>query len=292
MKNNCVFLWILSVVVVFGTSFADAKDSIKWIRISFPPFLVIENNKVSGLAIDIENVLRENMPEYEHIFTDSNIKRLHALLEEGNPCACADYLIRTPAFEEKYYYSAYPAIITPTHRIVILKKNREKFGEGVRLSLKRLLEKPELKLGITADRSFGKEVDDILKTYAGAGNIYLHYSTTSIEGLIRMLLAGRVDYIIEYPPMVQYLEKQLGASDELAVYAIEEKAQLWTPGWVACTKNELGKRVIEKVDTILPGYILTEQFYQFAAQLVDVKLFPDFRDVYFKEMANPQPQKK
>lgn len=292
MKNNCVFLWILLLVAVFGNSFAEAKDSVRWIRISFPPFLVTEGEKASGLAIDVENVLRENMPEYEHTVTDSNIKRLHAALEEGNPCACADYLIRTPAFEEKYYYSAYPTIITPTHRIVILKKNREKFGEGVRLSLKGLLEKPELKLGITADRSFGKEVDDILKAYAGAKNIYLHYSTTSIEGLIQMLLSGRVDYIIEYPPMVQYLEKKLAVSDELAVYAIEEKAQLWTPGWVACTKNELGKKVIEKADTILPKYILTERFYQAATQLIDVKLFPDFRDVYFKEMGTPQPQKK
>ena len=292
MKKNCVFLSVLFLTVVFGTSFADAKDLVKWVRISFEPFLVIEGEKASGPAADIENVLRENMPEYEHTVTKSNIKRLHALLEEGNPCACAYYLIRTPAFEEKYYYSAYPAIIIPTHRIVILKKNREKFGEGVQLSLKRLLEKTELILGITADRSFGREVDDILKSYAGAKNIYPHYSATSIDGLIRMLLAGRVDYIIEYPPMVQYFEKKLGAADELAVYAIEEKAQMWTPGWVACTKNEQGKRVIEKADTILPGYTLTEHFYQKVTQCVDLKLFPDFRDVYFKEMATHQPQKK
>lgn len=126
----------------------------------------------------------------------------------------------------------------------------------------------------------------------GAENIYSHYTTTSIEGLTKMLLAERVDYIIEYPPMTQYVEKQLGITGDLAVYEIEEKSQMWTPGWVACTKNEQGKKVTDKANTILPGYIPTERFYQAATLWIDLKLFPDFRDVYFKEMKAYQPQTK
>ena len=292
MKNKYISLWVMVVIVLSMTSFANAKGTLHWIRIPLPPFLVTEGEKAVGIAIDIENVLRENMPEYEHTVINSSIKRLHSLLQTKKPCACADYLIRTPAFEEKFYYSAYPTIVTPTHRIIALKKNREKFGKGARLSLKRLLEKPELKLGVTADRSYGKNVDDILETYAGAGNIYLHYSTTSIEYLFKMLLLGRVDYLIEYPPIIQYTKRQLGITEELTSYEIEEKSQLWTTGWVACTKNEQGKRVTEKVNTILPKYLLTEPFYQKAVLLIDLKLFPDFRDLYLKEMKIQRPQAK
>jgi len=283
-----VWIWAL---VALGTSFAEAKEAINWVRISFPPFLVLEGDQASGLGVDIEKVLRQNMPEYEHGSTDSNIKRLHALLEKGAPCACADYLIRTPAFEDKYYYSSSPTMITPTHRIIALKRNREKFGAGGRLSLERLLEKRELRLGVAADRSFGTEIDDILKAHSGDKHIYKHYSLTSPEVMIQMLLAGRVDYIIEYPPIVQYFEKKLEITEELAIYAIEEKSQLWTTGWLACTKNEQGKQVIEKADTILPRFLLTERFYQAATHYIDLELFPEFRDMYFKEMSTPQPRK-
>lgn len=283
-----VWIWVM---VALGTSLAEAKETINWVRISFPPFLVLEDGQASGPGVDIEKVLRENMPEYEHGSTNSNIKRLHALLEKGDPCACADYLIRTPAFEDKYYYSTAPTMLTPTHRIITLKRNREKFGAGVRLSLERLLEKRALRLGVAADRSFGKEIDDILKAHSGVENIYAHYSPTSSEVLIQMLLAGRVDYIIEYPPIVQYFEKKLQITEELAIYAIEEKSQLWTTGWLACTKNEQGKQVIEKADTILPRFLLTEPFYQGAMQYIDMAVFPEFRDRYFQEMSTPQPRK-
>jgi len=261
------------------------------VRISYPPFLVIEGEQASGLGIDIEEVLREHMPEYAHISTDSNIKRLHALLDRGDPCACADYLIRTPAFEEKYHYSTFPTMLTPTHRIIILQRNREKFGAGGSLSLKRLIENTELKLGVAADRSFGKEIDDLLKAHSRVENIYTHYSLASSEVMVQMLLAGRVDYIIEYPPIVQYFEKKLQVTDTMAIYEIEEKSQLWTTGWLACTKNEQGKRVVEKADTILPGFLLTERFYQAATQYIDLENFPEFRDRYFKEMSTPRPRK-
>ncbi len=119
------------------------------------------------------------MPEYQHEAVLLPIKRFLKEMKEGKHYLFWG-LYKTPE-REKYLYYSIPCRISPPTMVVIRKGDLERFGGGETLSLKTLLKDRTLKFLMFDSISFGSGVDELLKEYEKAGNVYTEYRTDKMN---------------------------------------------------------------------------------------------------------------
>ena len=115
-----------------------------------------------------------------------------------------------------------------------------------RISFQSLLKEKQLKLGYVKDRSYGHILMAFIDKYKNKANTFLYEGQSFSTGLIKMMYADRIDYIIEYPWVAAYYRSRIsGKNDELVSLQIEElKDNQYIVAGVACTKNAWGKTII------------------------------------------------
>ena len=159
---------------------ANAKEKIIWPYICFYPIYICDNDKfVGGAGWEIYHLIWENMPEYKHEVVLLPVKRMLEEFKHGKHYLFWG-LYKTPE-REKYLYYSIPCRISPPTMVVIRKGDLERFGGGETLSLKTLLKDRTLKFLMFDSISFGSGVDELLKEYEKAGNVYTEYRTDKMN---------------------------------------------------------------------------------------------------------------
>ncbi|HNX60662.1 MAG TPA: transporter substrate-binding domain-containing protein, partial [Spirochaetota bacterium] len=115
------------------------------------------------------------------------------------------------------------------------------------VSIEKLLDDTRFDGGVMQKRSYG-EIDPLIKQYE---NKRILHTLSPNSDIIQMLLTGRLDYVIEIVSFANYRARQAGKENELRSYAIKEYSQPVLIAHVFCTKNEWGKKMIERINRIL-----------------------------------------
>jgi len=162
------------------------------------------------------------------------------------------------------------------------------FGNSQKISLANTLDNKKLKLGITQDRKFGGQIDEVLEKYKDNKNIHKRPARDLTKGLITMLLADRVDYILGYDWELQYLVKQFWSSkeaDELIFLPIQETTP-YLMSYIACAKTQWGKKVVDRIDDILRQEVPRAEYRQIWEQwMSNKKLYRQlYKEVFLKEI--------
>lgn len=275
---NITFLLLIIITICFIPSSLHAKDTITWLTFDFPPLRIIKGEQkgkgIGDMAVDF---LQERLTEYRHENTEVNLKRLFYIMKKEEK-VCTIGIIKTPQREEFLHYSI-PALIRPGLSIVINKDRMSVFGNPKKISLAKLIRNEDLKVGIVPKRSYTEAVDSILQRHKGQKNILVREGFDLASGLLKMLSRGHIDYIIEYPSQVLYISRQIDRSDQFYTIALEE-APSYTVSHVVCPKNRWGKRVIERMDTILKQGRPTPQYRSCIERWVEERRREEFREVY------------
>ena len=241
----------LIAVTIFPVMLS-AGESITWAEADFPPIWILKgSDKGNGILDGLTSIYEKNLPEYEHHHTTANIARILSMMKEGQNVCHAGILKSTD--RESFIYFSIPNAITSLHKIIV-KKSRinSLFGNSKDVSLEALLKNTNLKLGVSKSNSYGATIDKILEKYKEKDTILFRSGQDNHLGLLRMLKEERIDYMVGYPWEIDYIARQIDARDEIAVIDIKEiEGQQWTLSYVGCTKNEWGRRVIEKLNRIL-----------------------------------------
>ena len=109
------------------------------------------------------------------------------------------------------------------------------------------------------------------------GTLYAHSST---QNLMKMLIADRLDYAIEIHSFANYIAKQIDNENVFETYAIDENKNKVLLAYIFCTKNEWGRKVIAKVDTILKEKRLTPEYVEIMGRWYDDKGRKIIKDYY------------
>ena len=192
------------------------------------------------------------MEAHRHITTEvklnfmpSSMKReWHKLATEDNICLYNKKL--TPEREKLGYYSQRPLLAFPPNRLITLKPNNLPKS----LSIIEAIDAHSLKVGIVNGRSYGVKLD---KTIASNKDKFLILDgTDSSIRLRKMLRNKRVDAFIEYWPSLVVSKDALNFSAS-ATYKMHhlEEAQLFTFGYLVCSKSKLGQAVINLFDSVM-----------------------------------------
>jgi uncharacterized protein (TIGR02285 family) len=230
-----------------GPLYAD--ESIRWAVLDFPPFHIVDGEfKGKGIADGVMWLLQENLKEYKHDIFQGNAKRVLFEMQRGEN-VCNATMIKNPKREALFIFSL-PSIIHPANRIIIKQENFKKFGNKKELQLRTLLSNTQIKCGIHKGRSYGPQIDEILKESMNNSNIYAGSTSNLSYSCLQMLARGRIDFFIDFISNVNYLQRIHDIQGKFISIGIKEAPQ-YVLSHVACSKGETGYQIISKVNKIL-----------------------------------------
>jgi len=275
-SQKIIFKMVLSILCLFTySSTAYSKDTVVWAVADRPTSYILEGvDKGRGVVDEVYYLLHKNLKEYEHKTNKMNFARVLQQMENGeNQCACG---FKKPEREKVGYYSV-PAVIALPFSVIVKKgKLDEIYGKTESIALKNLLENEKFKGGVSKKRSYGN-ITPLIDTYEKKGNLYAHSST---QNLMKMLMADRLDYAIEIHSFANYIAKQLDNEDIFETYAIDENKNKVLIAYIFCTKNEWGRKIIEKVDRILEKERQTASYVEIMGRWYDDKGRKIIKDYY------------
>jgi len=280
----------LLITLLWSSCFATlgyAGDTVTWTYFSYPPLYVLENDKdPTGFGFDIMNLAISAVPEYKHVVRKIPIKRFSEQMKTGKDCICSYGMIKTPD-REKWAIFSYPCRVIIPRMIVIRKNDSAKFGGGSAVSLSKLMKNEKLTLLLKKGTRYGERIDNILNKISGLDNITYLYSDELGRQALEMLIAHRGDYFLSLSSTTYDAEK-LGYADKIALIPIEDETYL--TGSVACSKNERGRQVIEKVNRMLRKEIESGKIYQILSRWVPDEMRREFKLQYEILLVEPLKQ--
>ena len=237
-------VFLLCSMIACGSIIAAepvAKEQLTWAVVHWPPIMIL-TGKDKGLGrYDIYlKLFKKHMPMYEHSSREMNWKRMWSGIKKGHKI-CNILAFKTPERELTTEFSI-PSSITLPNRIILKKSSLKSLGSPESISIVELMHNPALSGVLQSARSYSPILDRLLDKHEQGSNI--SRSLVDAEHLIKMLLRGRFDYMIEYPYIVNYLaKKQPQLQVELSSVRIEEM-EAFSISYLACPKNAWGKKVI------------------------------------------------
>jgi uncharacterized protein (TIGR02285 family) len=253
-----VFLVIFTALLGFAQ-----EGTIMWLQYDLPPAYIFEGKyRGQGMQGMVDQYLGEHMPEYHHKISKSNLKRVEAELKSEKHVVCGG-LLKTPDREAQFEVSI-PHAISLSAAVIIRRDRLGEFqpfldSEG-NLELERVLTQSDLTVGIALGRQYSGIIDDSLSKHQGHPNIYVRAGGNISDGLLKMLMASRIDYSILYPYEVQYVARSMQTKQEMISLPIKGMPPYGLIVAVA-PKNAWGKRVIAKINAVLRPARNTLQFH-------------------------------
>ena len=280
-KKPPVILLLILAITLFTPPWAWTKDSINWMEAVAPPFFIHAGEfKDQGYEDLITDILIENLPQYDHSHMIANISRHYQQWKQGEK-ACALAMYKTPERMEFAYFSI-PSVFTLPTVLIINKDTFAAFGGNKTVILKDILQSNKYIIGRSKNRSYGIEFDNTLNAYGAEANTFVYEGPELTLALFKMLLAGRIDALPGLPEEAMYLAETMGIRDRIMTLNIAENqvnndASLT---YVACSKNEWGKKAIEDINVVLRKKRPTEKYRAAYERWLDTSSIEEYRKLY------------
>ena len=275
------FCGIALMAVLFAPTLSWAKDSVTWMEAVMPPYFIQSGAlKDQGYGDQITRIIQEGLTDYQHEEMVTNVTRHFYKFKQGEK-VCSVGLFRTPEREEFMYFSM-PSFLTLPAVIIIRKEALPELAGQTTVRLADILKNDTVTLGLAKDRSYGVNVDDVLKRYRGT-NATVEVSGAELSlNLFKMLMKGRLDGILGLPEEALYQAEQLGIRDQLMTLSIEENLngyEAWLSS-VGCSKNAWGKAIIDKINAVLLAQRPTKRYRAAYERWLDPNAIDQYRKVY------------
>lgn len=179
-----------------------------------------------------------------------------AKLLQHRPNVCVGNKLPLPERRSWGIISLQPQVIFPGLRLYVLQSSGlrpwlAQQASNKPLSLQRLLSAHQrFKLGFNTDRSYGDQLDPLLKQAAHQRNLFSRSGPDNAGGLLQMFSLGRIDLLIEYPNVVEHYLAQLPKPPAVQSFALQESPAL-LPGHIICSDTPQGRLLLTSLDQAL-----------------------------------------
>ncbi|MFL9880678.1 TIGR02285 family protein [Herbaspirillum rhizosphaerae] len=232
---------LVTLLMSASCSVAMAADQIVWGKYNVPPYMIRTGEWAhQGIFDQTLDVLKKKMPQYQHVELEAPFPRINSEIKKGSHW-CYNGTLKTPEREAYGYFSLPTSIFLPLR--IIVRRDRLSEFKG-RQSLQALLQNYQFITSVMRDRSYSPTVDKLLAAYPPREN----YSE-QVEA-IGMLLAGRIDFMVELPLLAFDQARVMGHPGELIAIPMQEADEV-VFNRVMCSKNEWGRKVVEQVNKVL-----------------------------------------
>lgn len=234
-----------------------AKEQMNWSVVHWPPIMMIEGEDVGKGRFDAYlQLMRKHMPQYQHNMQQMNWSRVWQSMQKGLPI-CNVLSLKT-AQREKIAVFSIPHSITLSNRIIMREATFNALGKPTVLSLTEVMKNRQLKGQIENSRSYTADLDVIIDSNIADSN--LTRLTLDPVRMMKMLLVGRFDYLIEYPYIAHYL-KTKNAQLPAKIKSVEIKEiKPFSVAYLACPKTLWGLQRIADFDKVVKQLQVTDEY--------------------------------
>lgn len=176
-----------------------------------------------------------------------------AKLLQHRPNVCVGNKLPLPERRNWGIISHQPQVIFPGLKLYVLQSSGlrpwlAQQSNGKPLSLQRLLSAHQrFKLGFSAGRSYGDQLDPLLQQATNQRNLFSRSGPDNAGGLLQMFSLGRIDLLIEYPNVVEHYLAQLPKPPAVQSFALQESPAL-LPGHIICSDTPQGRLLLTSLD--------------------------------------------
>ena len=237
-----------------GAAWAGPREQIVWTVRDMPPFNIADGPlKGQGIADRMLDLVRDSMPQYEHINARVNRARANQILS-SNALACDPGLLWSRERAELMYFSI-PALGLLTNGIMVREPQLVElapFIQAGEFDLRAFLADGRYTLGTLVERSYGKVIDAELKR-ANPDRLVVHHGNSASLSLLRMLQHERLTAVLGYWPEARYLAENNGiALEQLRFYSVKG-VPTYQLAYITCSKTPQGLQAIQAINQKLRG---------------------------------------
>ncbi len=171
-----------------------------------------------------------------------------------------------------------PSSFVPSNGITVRSDDLKLFNKNG-ISLTELLKNQTLTLGVLGSRSYGRNLDRIIKLHREEDNVDELYIEDSYSGLVNMLLLGRVDYVLGYALEFGYKLRKDNLQNRIRFLSVREAGD-YGMSHLVCSKTPQGHNIITKVNKVLLRMRPTERYRSFMEKWIDPSIIPEYRKKY------------
>ncbi|WP_372770828.1 TIGR02285 family protein [Pseudoalteromonas sp.] len=236
-------------------------EIINWVVVDYPPYYILEGDlKGQGRDELVIDLVSANLVGYQfkrHVMPAS---RAVKALAKDDEVFCMASLYRNEEREKFIHFTDEFSTLGLSPAIAMRKSTVDKLqlDNQIAVSLTKLIMQNGLTIGTTLNRSFGKEIDEII-SLSPEQQISARAGRDTLESLTYMLLKGRVDIILGYPSEHTYLKSLMDKNNELMQLTVLETKAV-SKGYIGCSKNKQGVAVIKAINAVLSEVNRGEQF--------------------------------
>lgn len=251
----------------------EYKEVVMWNEMNFAPHFILDGPyKGMGFGDKVIPILIEAFPEYQHRRFSGNTA-LMLERSKNDEHVCTINFIKTEE-RKKYIYFSLPYIFVLPNGLIIREEDKSKFDKYIdsdgKVSLASLLEKSDLKFGVSGKTAYGKGVDPIIAANKDNPNVVARFGKDLTEGLLQMLDLKRIDYMLTYPDMRSFLTKKLNIQSKLRYIPVAEMPKDYLlEAHVACARNAWGEELIAKVDSLITDTDLIDKTADYYSYWLD-----------------------
>ncbi len=253
-------LLMLFMLIVLLPDFSRAKDTLYWQKVNWPPYQILQGEDAGKGRFDVYiNLFQEQLPQYDHQNVEMNWSRFWLDVKAGKH-VLNSMAIQTDERSQIAYFSQVISFALP-HRIIMKRSTLEKMGNPESVALADIINNASIHGILEQKRSYSTQLDDILNK--GGTETNFDRKAIDVEHIFKMILAGRADYTIEYPIVVDYLlhKLQMGKDIPLSSVRIEELPR-YIPARIAAPKTPWGRAVIDDIDKMIDGLKTTRRYLE------------------------------
>jgi uncharacterized protein (TIGR02285 family) len=224
-----------------------APGPVLWLKTEWPP-VFMQSGK--GFGDQAMAWLIERLPAgYSHDIRTLPLARLLKQMEDPLATICTSNLLRTPARETQFLIS-HDIMRMPALGLVVRSSDVTAFAplrdsQGL-IEFRRVLEQTQLDGVFNENRSYGPALDVLLRAAPIA-------RLPKTSGMVSMLAANRVDWVLLYPFEAIWLARQEQTAPVLATLPIAELPP-FNDGGVTCNRTPMAARLIGDIDRILAAH--------------------------------------
>lgn len=262
---------------------AAEPDRLAWCQFDLPPMYIADGPNAGQGSVDGHvNFLIKKLPEYQHRLQFSNIARTQADIRAGAHLVCGG--MQRNAEREAYMLFSEPFLVTLPPRIILPRSKLEQLkpwlNNAGELRLSEAIQKSSLMLGTSSGRSYGRAIDEQLAAFKGHPRILNRPAADDVgEGLVRMMMLGRLDMAIAFPSEERLYHEVYRAPGDALVHVAIEGMPRYVPVYFVAPQNDWGRQFIVRVNGLLrqfwsdPEFRRTAFFGQDAENRASIEAF-------------------
>ncbi len=225
-----------------------AEPVIQWLMSDLAPFRLLSGPAQGQGSSDLmEKMLMAQLPHYQHRSRFVSFERREILHADASALYCSFSILATPKRQQQMYLSLPAGVVMPIALITAATSTLDQELQTLPapvVTLQQLVSRKKFFGLVESGRGYPTLIEQAKSIPGGL----LGEQSTTEQNPVNLLLAGRVDYLLEYPHRISYLlniSKQPTA--KLHIYTLAGDKHYQTT-YVACSKHPAAPKLISEIN--------------------------------------------